>query len=86
MFDRYWRKRAERAEAALAVACGTIKQTDAAFDSLQKLVDSRAVLVSMTPSGRKVRLLFQRNGDLTTIDAYATIDADWNELERKLLK
>lgn len=75
----YWRKRAEVAEAALATATE-------AFDSLQALVDDRAALVSITPQGRMVRLLFTRNNDLTTINVYATMDADWKEIERKLLR
>lgn len=75
----YWRKRAEAAEAKLA-------QATEAFDSLQKLVDSRAALVSITRKGRTARLLFTRNNDLTTIETYVTMDTDWNEIERKLLR
>lgn len=85
MFDGYWKRRAQRAESTLVEANTALDRANEAFDSLQKLVDNRAALVSITPSGRKVRLLFMRNNELTTIDAYATVDADWKQLERKLL-
>lgn len=75
----YWRKRAETAEAALATATE-------AFESLQALVDNRAALVSITRKGRTARLLFIRNNDLTAIETYVTMDTDWNEIERKLLR
>lgn len=75
----YWRKRAEAAEANLA-------QATEAFDSLQKLVDNRAALVSITRKGRTARLLFIRNNDLTAIETYVTMETDWNEIERRLLR
>lgn len=75
----YWKRRALEAEAALA-------QAHEAFDSLQKLVDSRAALVSITRKGRTARLLFIRNNELTAIETYVTMETDWNEIERKLLR
>jgi hypothetical protein len=75
----HWRRRALAAEAALTTAQETI-------DGIQLRLEDRAALVSIATTGRTKRLMFVRNGELTTINVYATMDADWNEIERKLLR
>jgi hypothetical protein len=82
MFNRHLiralRERAERAEADLAKAREHLA-------GIELRLANRAVLVSLIRDKRKVRFVFERNGDLTQIEAYITLDQGWDELERRLL-
>ena len=59
-------------------------QRDAALEAA-RIANERTVLLSITRDKRKARLLFARNGELTQVEAYVTLDADWDEIERRLM-
>jgi hypothetical protein len=78
MFNRRMAQRLAAAEA----------ERDAALESLRVALEyqqNTTHLVSIVRDKRKVRLLFSRNNELTQIEAYITLDHDWNEIERRLI-
>lgn len=82
MFDRYWRNRAERAEAKLAEAQATIVRAKEELNGMEQ----RAALVSIVRDKRTAKFLFVRNGELTQVHTYITLEQDWAEIERRLIR
>ncbi len=84
MFDSYWRKRAQAAEAQLAEAKDRLVFANAALDGMKRRFDERAALISIRREGRRIFFTFARAGEIIRVDALGT----WNddvELWKKLL-
>lgn len=79
IFDNYWRRRAERAEAALA----EISESIAGLELLQ---GERANLISITRNGRMNRWLFSRGTDLISIETVGSWDDDVDAWKHDLLE
>lgn len=56
------------------------------LQAVQLLQSERAVLVSIARSGKELRLMFVRNGKVTMLETYATIDLDVPQLKAELLE
>ncbi len=50
-----------------------------------RLQRERAALISAVRNGRYITLTFVRNGELTSVEFYATTDVDINALNKTLL-
>jgi hypothetical protein len=74
IFNRSWRKRAEAAEAAIAVRDHYIAELEA-----------RTRLIDIQREGRWVKFVFMRGPDITQITTIGTWDDDIEEWKRKLL-
>lgn len=79
IFDSHWRRRAERAEAALSDMRDTI-------DGLELLQGERATLISITRNGRMNRWLFTRGDSLVSIETVGSWDDDIDAWKRDLLE
>jgi hypothetical protein len=81
-----WRARAERAEAALATLQATAIEVGQELAGIQLRMADQAVLISIVRvKANRYRLNFVRNGVLTTIETYVTMDFDIEATERALL-
>lgn len=89
MFKRgaqYWKDRTTVAEAELAVAKAAIAAAEEHLQGIELRFASRAALVSITRSGRLNRFLFVRNGQMTTVETYSTMEDDLPGWKRDLLE
>ena len=78
IFNGYWRRRAEKAEALLTDMRGQI-------DILEKLNAERASVISITRTGRMNRWLFSRGANLISIETVGTWEDDIDTWKEQLL-
>jgi hypothetical protein len=90
MFNGYMikalRLRAERAEAERDAALEAVRIANEQLAGVQLRMEQRAALVSIVRDKRKARMIFVRNGVLTEVTAYVSMDTDWDEIERRLIR
>lgn len=82
MFNRRMAQRLKQAEAERDAALEAAREASKALTLMQQ----RTVLVSIQRDKRKARFLFSRNNELTQVETYITLEQDWNEIERRLIR
>lgn len=81
-----WQARAIAAEEAVKQVGALLDIAREELQGIQLRLADRAALMSMVQDGRKVKLVFVRNGELTQIEVYRTMGDDWNAIEQRLLR
>ncbi len=86
MFNGYWKRRAEKAEAALAERTEQLEALKEALDGMELRFKERAALMSIVREGRMIRFMFARYDQIHYIQVMGTWDDDLDQWKRDLLE
>ena len=85
MFNGYWRRRAEKAEAEAAELREKLESLKTGLDGMALRFKERSALISIAQDGRMIRLGFVRNDQLYYYEFFSTWDNDLTEMQQTLL-